>query len=85
MKDTIISQRQEQEQQEREKEGTGNIIVYQANEVEGSEPGERKNKDKDTINKILKAIKRSHIQIRTCFRLGQFDSGKHTHKVNAHQ
>ena len=81
MKDIIISQKHEHEKEEREKdEGKRKIIVYQANEVEGSEPGDRKDKDKDTINKVLKAIKRDDIQMKTCFGLGKSDSGK-SHKV----
>ena len=78
MKDIIISQRQEEEKYERDKEEREkNIIMYRANEVKGGEPEDRKNKDKDTINKVLMAINRNDIQIKTFFRLGKFDSEKH--------
>ena len=74
----IISQRQEQEKEERDKEERErNIIMYRANEVEGGEPEDRKNKDKDTIKKVLMAINRNDIQIKPFFRLGKFDCEKH--------
>ena len=78
MKDIIIAQRQEQEKEEREKEEREkNIIMYRATEVEGGEAKDRKKRDKDKIDEVLKAINRSDIQVKTFFRLGRFESDKH--------